>query len=212
MLSKKVYGNIKNAGITIEITLSLALTVVVLFLLLGLFSDNIQTMAAGTGMQNLFNRDNEFAQTSMTKLAFDPTGTQVNVQIVADHGLEEIHLAAQAVIERLAALDNLTPAQIMELAQSLTVYCESGNIAPDYELVTYKPLAHKYGIEILFNRHLTIINSNSTTPTVVNWNDPSNIITDARTESNENIRIRNVIYIQNVFKRFNAQDTIISSD
>lgn len=128
MFSKSSIGRRKSAGITIEVTLSVALSVLVLFLVLGLFSDNLATMAANSGIQNLFNRNNEAAKTQPDKWGIHPTATkvevsQVNVQVVADQGLtlEQYILQAQSKVAYYKEHPPTTQAEIEDLAKQLTI-------------------------------------------------------------------------------------------
>lgn len=131
MLSRKNYRNFKLAAITIEIGLSLALALVVLFSLLALFSDNLDAMAKG-GINNLFNRDNSTNRDNLaTKTAWvpsgnDPTRTQINVAIVGSQGLTLVTLDdyvnnAQATINKYKDRNDLTPTEIEDLAKAITI-------------------------------------------------------------------------------------------
>ena len=48
----------RSASITVEISLSIVLSLGILFLSLGLFSNNLKSMAASIGINNLFNQHN----------------------------------------------------------------------------------------------------------------------------------------------------------
>lgn len=144
MLGKKVKGNgNRQAGITIEITLSVALAVVALFLVIGLFSDNLQTMAAG-GMQNLFNRDKAAIKTGQDSWIADQTGSQVNVQVVADQGLEYYLSSAQSTIDKYKDRTDLTQAQIEDLAKAITILSVNKGTTSG----VYPELRKKYSISI----------------------------------------------------------------
>ncbi len=120
MLIRRKTGK-KIAGITIEVTLSVALSILVLFLALGLFSDNLATMAANSGIQNLFNRNNEIAKTKQDTWGIHPTKTQVNVQVVADQGLSWYLTQAQEKIAYYNQNPPTTQAQVEDLAKQLTI-------------------------------------------------------------------------------------------
>lgn len=118
-----------KAVVTIEVVMAIALSVVVLFLVLGLFSENIQTMATKGKLAEM-NRHND-AKTSFEPQAVDPTQTQINVQMVGDLGtLAWYHSQAQATIESLGAKATLTNQELIDLARALTVFAES---VPGYE-------------------------------------------------------------------------------
>lgn len=137
MLSKR--RNRKKAEITIEVTLSIALSILVLFLALGLFSNNISTMAANSGIARLFNRSDKTSVNS-EKTKYDswgnnPTATQVNVQIVADQGvqlntLQDYTNWADKIISEYASQPNLTDAQLSDLAKAYTIKSINGGINP----------------------------------------------------------------------------------
>lgn len=115
-----------KAGVTIEVVMAIALSVVVLFLVLGLFSDNIQTMATRgkLAQMNAHNNDNKTVYEDQTG---DPTQTQINVQMVGDQGtLAWYHSQAQAIIEGIGSQPPpLSDKALVDLARALTVFAES---------------------------------------------------------------------------------------
>lgn len=119
MLGKSFKAGFKKAEVTIEITLSIALSIVVLFLVLGLFSENLSTMAANSGLRNLFNRDNSTAKTAYNNWNVNPTTSQVDVQISGDQGLDYYLTRAQAVIEKYRNNPPTTKAQAEEEAKAI---------------------------------------------------------------------------------------------
>lgn len=124
MLNKISTGK-KKAAITIEVTLSVALSILVLFLALGLFSDNLATMAANSGLQNLFNKSQKTTYSTQT---VNPTKTainvnelsQENVQVVASQGitLAEYLEQAQKTIDKYKATPPTDQAQMEDLARA----------------------------------------------------------------------------------------------
>lgn len=127
MLNKKIASLKKKAAITIEVTLSVALSVLALFLVFGLFSDNLATMAANAGIRNLF-KSNEVAKTKPDTWNIHPAKTQVNVsqvnvQVVADQGLtlEQYISQAQSKIAYYKEHPPTTQAEIEDLAKQLTI-------------------------------------------------------------------------------------------
>lgn len=135
----------KNAEVTIEITLSIALSIVVLFLTLGLFSDNLKSMASNSGIHNLFNRNNEIAKTKTDSWGIDPTKTQVNVQVVADQGLDWYISNAQATIDKYLKTPPTTSAQMGDLAKAETIAKIGGVLTASTENTLSK---YPYGISI----------------------------------------------------------------
>ena len=110
----------KQAGVSIEIIIAIALSVVALFFILGLFSDNLHTMAT-TGKLAQMNNNNE------TKTQFaegNPTKTEINVQLVGDQGtLAWYNAQAKATIEQLGAKTTpLTDQEKIDLAKALTIF------------------------------------------------------------------------------------------
>lgn len=116
----------RKAEITIEITLSVALSIVVLFLVLGLFSDNLSTMAANSGIKHLFN-NNSSAKTMQTNWNVNPTQTQMNVQTIADQGLQGYVNNAQTTISKYVQNAPTTEAQIEDMAKKLTILAINAN-------------------------------------------------------------------------------------
>lgn len=118
MLGKSLKG-VRKAEVTIEITLSIALSIVVLFLVLGLFSENLSTMAANSGLKNLFNRDNSDAKTAYNNWSTVNNRSDVEVQLVGDQGLEYYLQKANTVIETYRNNPPLTQLQAEEEARAI---------------------------------------------------------------------------------------------
>lgn len=138
MFSGKPYLSKRNAGITIEVTLSLALSVVVLFLLLGLFSDNLKTLAANSGIWNLFKRDVSYAKTEQTRTFVNSTQTQANVQIIAEQGLDYYINKAQEIIDKYKKNPPTTLQEEEEAARYITIARIAGIISADDLRYFYK--------------------------------------------------------------------------
>lgn len=120
MLGKRLKG-IKNAELTVEIGLSLALTIVALFLVLGLFSQNLKSMVDASGMKkNLFNK-NTIAKTTYDNHSVDYTASQVNVEVVADQGLDWYLTNAQERIDNYLQTPPATPSEISDFAKAETI-------------------------------------------------------------------------------------------
>lgn len=116
MLNNKLIKRGKKAGVTVELLLSVLLAVVVLFLILGLFSDNLQKMFTKSNMAGLWNNNDQ--KTAVANRAFDPT--QTNVQVLAEQGQTYLKWA-------LDTIDNYkkNPPQdedgVLELAKAATI-------------------------------------------------------------------------------------------
>lgn len=148
MLGKRLKG-MKNAELTVEIGLSLALTVVALFLVLGLFSQNLKSMVDASGMKkNLFNKTT-IAKTTYDNHSVDYTASQVNVEVVADQGLDWYLTNAQATIDKYKDSTNLTEAQIEDLAKAATII----------SLDKLAPQDVGHGIVVRITKGITTINN-----------------------------------------------------
>lgn len=123
MLGKKFNGSL-SAEVTVEIGLSLALSIIVLILALGLFNDNIKSMASNGGIRNLF-KSNEIAKVETDKANWgnNPARTEIHVQVVADQGntLESYVNKAKDKCKIYALTNPTTEAQIEDMAKQLTV-------------------------------------------------------------------------------------------
>lgn len=133
----------RKAGITIEIALSIALSVIVLFLVIGLFSENLKTMMSRIGLKSFFRASEK---TTVADWGDDPTATQINVQIAADYGLSSEHKKAKAAIEDYynnkstnGRLNDLKADQ-RNLAKELTKYALSGK-STDYLRTLEEPIS-----------------------------------------------------------------------
>lgn len=143
MLSRRNYKNYKAAGVTIEVSLAMALGIVVLFLAIGIFSDNLKAMVAASGIQHLLNNDAQatkvggWGNTKPLTVANDPTQSQDNVQVVADQGLTlgQYIANAQASINKYLTTPPTNEAQMEDLAKALTILSvnagTTSNIYPD---------------------------------------------------------------------------------
>jgi len=195
MLSK-VFSKRKNGEITVELTLSVALTAVVLFLVLSLFSGNLQSMTANSGIRNLFNRNNTngWGTTSKTKTEVNLENairTQVDTQVVAEQGLQYYVKKAEEVIKnyQTTPLPNADSAQKLELAKALTIAAVNhGQVLgtqANGQTVNWSSYYTTYGIRV------TIYPSNNTYSTVVNgtiykYNNSGSAIDGNSSQNNDN--------------------------
>lgn len=127
MFNRKFGLRRKRAGITVELLLAVVLAVVVLFLILGLFSNNLKHMVVNGNISRIFA--NNSAKTAYSSWGTNPTQTQVNVQTVADNGA----LIRQYLNKARAAIDNYktnlptTIEQKEDLARQITIERVIGN-------------------------------------------------------------------------------------
>lgn len=82
----------KLAAISTEVALSLVLAVAVLFVILGLFGDNVKNMIADSNFKNIFS--NNALKTGFNSFSKDYTNSQINVQIMGEQGLEMLRRKA----------------------------------------------------------------------------------------------------------------------
>lgn len=129
MFEKCLIGK-RKAALTIEISLSIIMCLAVLFLILSLFGSNLQAIAVNGGLQNFFKRNNDTAKTYYDKKyeANNPAQTQVNVQIVADQGLNYYISSALATIEKYKTTAPKTQAQLEDLARAAAIAKVTGNL------------------------------------------------------------------------------------
>lgn len=146
MFGRKNLIGAKPAEISIEISLSIVMSVVVLFLVLSLFGNNIQNIAEASGLRNLFSRSNETAKTFQDEQysGKNPTETQVNVQLIADQGLNYYISNAQATIAKYKKTPPVDQAQTEDLARAATIARLAGVLSNTDMTDFYK----KYKIKI----------------------------------------------------------------
>jgi hypothetical protein len=151
MFSRRKKG-VKDAGVTIEVSLSIVLSIVVLFLILGLIGDNIKLMAANGGINNLFKgntaktkTDNWNVDLASNKVAV----TEIPVTTVADQGhtLEwYLDWAQETVDDAKSGKTALTNSQIEDLAKALTILSiDAGDDPQNYVAIAN---AHAINIEL----------------------------------------------------------------
>jgi len=108
MKNIKSFNTARKAGVTVEVAIAIVLAVSVLFLVLGLFSDNLKTMADNTGFNNLVKKDTSTV-TANTNLNKNYTDSVVNVQIAGQQGLQWYMDDTQKRIDVLNAKSQTTP-------------------------------------------------------------------------------------------------------
>ncbi len=82
----------KFAMVSTEVAVGIALTVVALFVVLGLFGDNLSTLVANTKLGNVFNENS--SKTEYNSFDRDYSDSQVNVQIMGEQGLQMLRRRA----------------------------------------------------------------------------------------------------------------------
>ena len=115
----------KSAMVTMEVLLAIILTVGALFLVLGLFNNNLKEMVDNSGFQSLFKKD--VTATAYDTTNKDYTDSQLNVQIAGQQGLQWYMDKTQSLIDGYVAkaseipLVPLTAGQQIDLAKYFTV-------------------------------------------------------------------------------------------
>lgn len=141
----------KSAEVSVELSLSIVMSVAVLFIGLGLFSKNLENIAIASGMKNLFNSEKAvktFDDDAKLYAGNNPTKTQINVQLVADQGLNYYLSSAQATIKKYKATPPENQSQTEDLAKAATVARLFDILEPSDETAFYRD----YGINIDENR------------------------------------------------------------
>lgn len=203
-----MYNKNKRATVSIEMVLIGALSVVVLFLILGLFSSNLKEMIVNSNMNNFLKSNSK--KTANTALANDATQTQINVQTVGSQGLSvaQFNQSAKSTIEMLAKLPELTSAQKINLAQALTLFAESDTNIPAFSLQrtflqsnpskSYQQLADESGISLTIEvgYYTTTVNDQE-----YNWENDFSYCNNSTCPGETNHkRISNLLFIKNTIK------------
>ena len=192
--------NAKPAGITIEVALAALLSVTVLILVLGLFSQNLQVMAANSNINNLFNNSNRISNSGFnrdySKSVVNVTTSQQSVGTVGDQGLElqKIHANAQAAIEKYALASKTTPlsvADTIDLAKYITIYSESCPVGEyaSTQYGDYKALGATNGIFLMTGSHQTTVASSP--QFMYDWGDGNDNASAADKSSDQNAALVN---------------------
>jgi len=95
----------KSAMITTELAISLVLVIVILFVTLGLFSDNIKGMVANGNFQNIFKGGG--LRTVFSAFNKDYSGSQVNIMVMSQQGLEVLRKKANDAAYSLISSGNI---------------------------------------------------------------------------------------------------------
>jgi len=87
-----IVGNKNRLGmITVELAVSLVLIAVVIFVTLGLFSDNLKEMVGNGNFKNVFSKDDS---TFFSKSSMDYASSQITVQVMGEQGLLQLRRKA----------------------------------------------------------------------------------------------------------------------
>ncbi len=81
-----------SAGVTMEVAIGVALAVAVLFVILGLFNNNLKNMIVNTNLSNIFK--NNDVKTAFSAFNKDYSSSQINVQIMGEQGLARLRKKA----------------------------------------------------------------------------------------------------------------------
>lgn len=171
----------KSAMITVELAVSLLLVVVVLFVTLGLFGDNIRDMVANGNFKNIFN--GESIRTFFANWGKNYNTSQIDVQVMGEQGLEQLRRKANNnnldLIEpndhvvigpaQTTALSEINANTIAYLAQIIYVIVGDKKVCSHMnkdskEKCTAIGLDEKYNVEISGNA-LTVIANGKTIAT-----------------------------------------------
>lgn len=82
----------KPAAVSTEVAIGIALSVVVLFVAIGLFSDNLSSMITSSNIGNVFNGNG--SKEHYDNLNRDYSKSQINVQIMGEQGLSQLRRIA----------------------------------------------------------------------------------------------------------------------
>jgi len=217
----------KKRADTTEVILAVTLAVVVTYLILNLFSTNINTLVNNSGIHKLLFKNNADNKTSFSKMDTDPTKTEVNVQMVADQAdLARYHNEAAGVIEDIAmesGTETLYDQDKIRLAKFLTIYAESGNTTPlilleenhndDYfKNMSYAQFGRQHGVYVYPNvgKYITTVQLDDTRlgSQTIEWGEKYNhYVNDANTSiainsQDQTVRVQNVQTIQEIFNHY----------
>lgn len=100
----KINPQRKLGAITIEVAIGIILAVIVLFVAIGLFNENLANMLTGSNIKNMFLNNNKTTYGSFNR---DYADSQINVQIMGEQGLDMLRrIANNRAITQIDALYN----------------------------------------------------------------------------------------------------------
>lgn len=149
MLKKRFNGRFngrKNAMLTTEMSLGIAIVVVVIFVAMSIFGGNLKDMIANGGMHNKFNKQNDISS-QYDNQSVDYTKSQIEVQITGSQGsktLEQYVSDAQAIVDSFTKNPPANPSEdeLDKLAKALTILSVKSSTINSPDLCT------KYNITI----------------------------------------------------------------
>ncbi len=122
--------NKHSASVTIELAIGVALAVSVLFVILGLFNNNLKNMIVNTNLSNVFK--NNDVKTAFTVFNKDYSNSQINVQIMGEQGLARLRKKANnlalTLIESPFNNSNTNGSTIKYLSLAIQTIVGNGNI------------------------------------------------------------------------------------
>jgi len=174
----------RKAGVTIEVALTGFLSVTVLFLVLGLFSQNLEVMAAGEGLNSLFGNNHSKIMTDSS--GKDYTNSQENVGITGDNALLKQYLTDpedtinETTNKYSSNPQNISDADLRDLAKALTILnCNGQDVSSTVK--TYK------------NKLLITTTSINTYTTIINSSGDEEELTYKRDQNNPLNTIKNIL-------------------
>lgn len=91
----------KTGAITVEVGIGIALTIVVLFVAIGLFNENLSGMISSSGFANMFSNQNKTTYSSFNR-DYTAADSQLNVQLIGEQGLAMLrNIANNKAIEQI---------------------------------------------------------------------------------------------------------------
>lgn len=173
-----IIHDVKKAGITIEVMLSASLAIVVLFLILGLFGNNLKTMMTGSGFKRVFTNNTTSADQSFDEYtnSKEIVSSQGNYRIVGEQGVEKTvadwEIEAQGEVDKLKDKTSLTDAERMNLAKWLTIL-GMANPSPS-KRAECRRIGLLNKIDLQFSQGHTIVSEQND----ITWsNDPNTMVT-----------------------------------
>lgn len=125
------------AGLTMEVAVASLMAITVLFLTLGLFSDNLKVMAESGNIKNLFQRNSSLTLNNNFAKDYNSKNSQVNVQIVGEQGvtieyyMTQAENAIKAITDKYADPANISDEDLKALAKNITMLKIGNKLAGD---------------------------------------------------------------------------------
>lgn len=148
-MNREIIKGRRNAAITLEVVFTIAMAVIILFVILHRVNDSIGTMAKNSNMHNITDPNPEKTDWSKkSSVDYSVSENQVNIQTTAEQALEDRLARAKSQIEYYKNNPPRNEPELQDLAKQLTIAQVCGRWDSGYDEIRD---SNDIDINMLFN-------------------------------------------------------------